>query len=166
MEINWIAIAVSALLPLVVGAIWYNPKVLGKAWMQASGVTEEQVQTGNMLVIFGLTYVFGLLASLTLSFLVVHQGHLYSILVNEPGFGEEGSDMMRYIGDFMANYGDNFRTFKHGAFHGLMTGITFAFPIVAIIAQFERRPWKYIWIHAGYWALTLMLMGAVISGWQ
>jgi hypothetical protein len=55
MEMNWIAIAVSALLPLVVGAIWYNPKVLGKAWMQASGVTEEQVQTGNMLVIFGLT---------------------------------------------------------------------------------------------------------------
>ena len=59
MEINWIAIAVSALIPLVIGAIWYNPKVLGKAWMQASGVTEEQVQSGNMLVIFGLTYVFG-----------------------------------------------------------------------------------------------------------
>lgn len=68
MEMNWIAIAVSALLPLVVGAIWYNPKVLGKAWMQASGVTEEQVQTGNMLVIFGLTYVFGLLASLNFKF--------------------------------------------------------------------------------------------------
>lgn len=132
MEMNWIAILVSALIPLVVGALWYNPKVLGKAWMQASGVTEEQVQNGNMLVIFGLTYVFGLLASFTLSFLVIHQGHLYSILMNEPGFGEEGSEIMLYVGEFMANYGDNFRTFKHGALHGLMTGITFAFPIIAI----------------------------------
>jgi len=134
--------------------------------MQVSGVTEEQVQSGNMLVIFGLTYVLGLLASLTLSLLVVHQGHIFSALANEPGFGEEGSEIMRYIEAFMAAYGDNFRTFKHGALHGLMTGVAFAFPIIGIVAQFERRPWKYIWIHAGYWALTLTLMGALISGWQ
>lgn len=166
MEINWIAIFVSGLIPLFVGAVWYNPKVLGTAWMQASGVTEEQVQSGNMPVIFGLTYLFAVMAAMTLNFMVIHQGHVFSLMVNEPGFGEEGSEVMLYLDAFMADYGNNFRTFKHGAFHGLMVGLTFAFPIIAVIAQFERRSWKYIGIHTGYWALTLTLMGAVICGWQ
>jgi len=166
MEPNWLANLLSALIPLVIGAIWYNPKVFGNAWMKASGMTEEQIRSGNMLVIFGLTYILGLFASLTLGFLVIHQSHLYSVVMNEPGFGEEGSAVMVYVSDFMSKYGDNFRTFKHGAFHGLLTGITFALPIIGIVGLFERRGWKYILIHAGYWIITLTLMGGLLCGWQ
>lgn len=165
MEMNWLAHFLSALIPLFVGAVWYHPKVFGTAWMKSSGVTEAQINQSNMLRIFGLTYLLGLFASLTLSFLVVHQSHVYSIVMNEPGFGEEGSSLMVYIDDFMQQYGSNFRTFKHGAFHGLLTGITFALPLVGILGLFERRSWKYIGIHAGYWTLTLTLMGALLSGW-
>lgn len=166
MEINWLALLTSALIPLVVGAVWYNPKVFGTAWMKASGMTMESIQSGNKLLLFGLTFLLGCFASLTLSFLVVHQGHLYSILVDEPGFGEEGSELMRYINQFMAEYGENFRTFKHGAFHGTLTGITFALPVVGILSLFERRSWKYIGIHAGYWTVVFALMGGLICGWQ
>ena len=62
----------------------------------------------------------------------------------------------------MDQYGQNFRTFKHGAFHGTLSGIFYAFPIIAINALFERRSWKYIWIHTGYWILTLALMGGTV----
>jgi hypothetical protein len=27
---------------------------------------------------------------------------------------------------------------------------------------FERRSWKYIFMNAGYWIVSMMLMGAVI----
>jgi hypothetical protein len=166
MEPNFLAHLVSALIPLVIGAIWYNPKVLGNAWMKASGITEKQIQSGNMLVIFGLTLLLGFFASFVVNYLVVHQAHIFSALMNEPGFGEEGSEVMVYINDFMGKYGDNFRTFKHGAFHGLFTGIAFVLPIIGIIGLFERRGWKYILIHAGYWTLTLTLMGGLLCGWQ
>ena len=35
MEINFLAILVASLSTMVIGAIWYNPKVFGTIWMKA-----------------------------------------------------------------------------------------------------------------------------------
>ena len=78
--------------------------------------------------------------------------------------GDETKALPSY-GAFMADYGAAFRTFKHGALHGAMTGVLLAFPIVAINALFERKSWKYISIHAGYWIVTLSGIGAILCGW-
>ena len=66
---------------------------------------------------------------------------------------------------FMADYGTAFRTFKHGALHGFITGLFFAFPVVAINALFERKSWKYILINAGFWIITLTIIGSIVCGW-
>ena len=42
-SMNWLAIIVSALVPLIIGAIWYHPKVFGSAWMHATGITEAKI---------------------------------------------------------------------------------------------------------------------------
>ncbi len=165
METNWIAILVSALIPLIVGGIWYNPKVMGKVWMESSGMTEEMIKTGNMARIFGLTLLFSILLAVFMNVWVVHQIHINSILMNEPGFGDPNSEIGLYISDFMAKYGQNFRTFSHGAVHGILAALMFAFPLLAINAQFERRSWKYILVHLGYWLITLILMGGLIAAW-
>lgn len=52
-----IACSLAGLLSLVLGFIWYHPKVLGTAWMEEAGLTEEKIQSGNMLVTFGLTFL-------------------------------------------------------------------------------------------------------------
>ena len=44
METNWIAILLAALSTLVVGFIWYNPKVFGTIWMKEAGLTEEKMK--------------------------------------------------------------------------------------------------------------------------
>ncbi|MCF8238355.1 MAG: DUF1761 domain-containing protein [Saprospiraceae bacterium] len=165
METNWIAILVSALIPLLVGAVWYNPRVMGKAWMDSSGMTEEMVKTGNMVRIFILTLMFSILLAGFLNVWVVHQIHINSILMNEPGFGDPNSEIGMFISDFMYQYGTNFRTFQHGAAHGFLAALMFAFPLLAINAQFERRSWKYILVHLGYWMITLILMCGLISAW-
>ena len=41
MEINFLAILLAALSTLVVGFIWYNPKVFGTIWMKETGVNPE-----------------------------------------------------------------------------------------------------------------------------
>ncbi|MEL6988082.1 MAG: DUF1761 domain-containing protein [Bacteroidota bacterium] len=34
--------------------------------------------------------------------------------------------------------------------------------MIGCISLFERRGWKYVLIHAGYWLLTLTLIGGVV----
>ena len=49
---NFLAIAAAAVSTLVVGFVWYHPKVFGTVWMREAGLTEEQLKKGNMLKIF------------------------------------------------------------------------------------------------------------------
>lgn len=66
MEVNWLAVVVAALAGFLVGGIWYGP-IMGKRWMGAVGLTEEQVKQGNMGLIYGGAFAFSLLASWTLA---------------------------------------------------------------------------------------------------
>ena len=48
LPINPIAIPVAAVAALVIGSIWYNPKIgFGNMWMRASGMTEEKMKSGH-----------------------------------------------------------------------------------------------------------------------
>jgi hypothetical protein len=161
MEMNWIAILVSALTTLVVGFVWYHPKVFGTAWMKETGLTEEELAKGNMLKIFGLTYIFSLFIVMIEMALTIHQTGAMGMI----GGPMKINEALPSFNAFMSDYGTAFRTFKHGAFHGFFSGVFFAFPMIAINGLFERRSWKYIFIHAGYWLVTLTIMGSIICGW-
>ena len=164
--INIVALLVSALVPLIIGAIWYNPKVFGTAWMKVAEMTEEKMQSANMLAIFGVTYVLSFFLAAGLNSVVIHQGHVYSILLGEPGFGDPNSEIGMYFADFMEKFGDNYRTFRHGIIHGVIAGITLALPVLGINALFERKGFKYIAINTGYWIVTFALMGGIICAWK
>lgn len=66
-QINYLAVLLAAFLGFVIGGLWYSPLLFGNAWMNASGVTEEQVNSGNKGKIFGLTAVFLLIMSYCLA---------------------------------------------------------------------------------------------------
>ena len=70
---DWLALAAAALSCLVVGFVWYNPKVFGNAWMKSLGLNEEDLKKGNMALIFGLAFVLALLAAWFIDFMV--SGH-------------------------------------------------------------------------------------------
>ncbi len=163
---NIYAILVSTLVPMIIGAIYYNPKLFGNAWMKSAGLTQDQLKGSNMAKILTMTLVYSFLASSMLSFMVIHQLHLGSVLANEPGINDPNSEVAKYMKSFMDTYGDRFRTFKHGAFHGGLTTIFFVLPMIAIPAMFERRSAKYILIHAGYWFISLCIMGGIICAWK
>lgn len=152
----------SALIPLIIGFIWYNPKTFGNFWMRASGVTEEKMKSGNMAVIFIVTYILGFMISAILMSVVIHQAHLYSIFANTPEAQDPATEVGKMFKDLMDKYGNNFRTFKHGAFHGTLASLFLVMPVIAINALFERRGFKYILVHTGYWIVTLALMGGLI----
>ena len=130
--------------------------------MQAAGVTPESAKGANMVLVFGLTYLFSFFASFGVLFLVNHQSHIYSILSDEPGFKDSTSAVGIYLSDFMKNYGHHFHSFKHGVLHGTIGGFVFALPVIAVNALFERKSFKYIAINAGFWIVCLGIMGGII----
>jgi hypothetical protein len=162
MTINFAVLAGAALIPLLIGFIWYNPKVFGTAWMASTGLDEEKLKGANMAVIFIVCYVFAFLLAMSLNFMVIHQFSIMSILANEPNLNTAGSDANTDYMNFIGKYGDRFRTFKHGAFHGALASLFFALPVLGTCALFERKGFKYIAIHTGYWLVSLALMGGVI----
>lgn len=65
--LNYWAILVAALSTFLLGGIWYSPAVFGKAWMRENGFTEEDLKKGNMVKIFGLAFLLGLVAAINLA---------------------------------------------------------------------------------------------------
>ncbi|MBK8145028.1 MAG: DUF1761 domain-containing protein [Bacteroidetes bacterium] len=157
MDMKFYLVFVTALIPLLVGMVYYNRSVLGNAWMQASGMTEEKGKSMNMILIFVLTYIFGLMASVALSSIVIHQIGVFSVLN-----GDESAEAKAFLKNFMDTYGPRFRTFKHGVLHGVIAALFIALPVVGVGAMFEAKGWKYIAIHVGYWVITFALIGGVL----
>lgn len=162
MHLNWIVIIGSAIIPLLTGFVWYNPKTFAPIWMKASGITPEQGKDANMPLIFGLTALLGVLLAGAITTIVIHQTHYYSILANNMTVFDPASDAGKSAQAFMDANGSNFRTFKHGLFHGALSGFLLAMPILGINALFEGKGRNYILVNTGYWMLTMGLMGGVI----
>jgi hypothetical protein len=87
--LNIWAVLVSALSTFLIGGLWYSPAVFGKAWMRENGFTEEGMKNANMVKIFGLAFVLGLVAAVNLAMFLgpdtdAKMGALYGFLA---GFG-------------------------------------------------------------------------------
>ena len=164
MEMNFYVLFLAALVPMIIGSIWYGP-IFGNTWMKEMGFTKESLAGTNMVKTLIICYVLSVLVAMALMQMVIHQMGAFSTLAGDPGFNEQTGEAFTYFQDFVAKYGDRFRTFKHGAFHGVFAGLLLVMPILATNAMFERKGFKYIAINSGYWIVSMALMGGVICQW-
>ncbi len=161
---NPLILLAAGLVPMLVGAVWYGP-LFGKSWMKVNGFTEESLKGSNMALILGLSYVFSIFLSAGLAGLTNHQSGIFQLFVTHPDFEVVGSEVNTMYQALMDKFGTRHRTFGHGAAHGGFATILIAFPLIAINSLFERRGWKYIGIHVGYWFITFVLMCGILCQW-
>lgn len=140
-EFNWPAVLVAAIVPMVIGFLYYHPKVVGGAWMKANGFTLEGMNPPKP-VLYGI--------ALLLSFMLA----MYMSL-NVTGPGQD-----------TAPDGHSFATFGHGVVHGVLINLTVLLPVLGTLSIFEKRGWNWVFVNMGYWIITLSVMGGILSAWR
>ncbi len=115
--------------------------------------------------VFGVSFLLSFLLSFSIQFMVVHQYHFGSMLF-KTSFQDPNTELGIIYKTIMDQYGTAYRTFKHGALHGFIGGLFVATPIIATLALFERKSFKYIAINCGFWIVCMLLMGGIISAWM
>ncbi len=66
-EINYLAVAVAAILSMVIGAVWYSPQVFGAQWMKLIGKKAKDLQDG-----VNTSYVIAGLGFLLIAYVMAH----------------------------------------------------------------------------------------------
>ena len=159
--INYFLFLLVAFIPMIIGYAWYHPNVFGKYWEQESKFDNTKTSYFGFKQLV-LVYLLSFLYAFSLQFTVIHQYHIISILSEEVGFMDQtGAGYKDYI-YFFEKYGTSFRTFKHGFLHGFLHGLFICLSIIGIVSIFERKSWKYVLIHSGFWIFVSALMGGLI----
>lgn len=135
--INYWAVLVCGVLSMILGAIWYNPKVVGGAWMRSMGWTPEHheklMKQFNPGASYGLMFLGSLVMALVMSQLVVWM----SITTAAMG---AGLGAILWLGSIA--------TCQLG------------------VKLFEQRPWAYFLTTTGYYLIQLALFGAILASWR
>ena len=134
-EINYLAVLIAGLSSMLVGSIWYMPKVFGTVWAKLAKVNlNKKVPASQMIVL--MTSTLG--ASLVTAF----------ILANVT---------------FVTNYflGNSYLQDALTTAFWLWLGLTAL--RVYVHDAFEGRPFKLTILTVGHELVTIMLMGLIIG---
>lgn len=134
--INWLAVVAASLIGFAIGFVWYGP-LFGKPWMNAVGLTEEDVQNSNMAKTFGVTFVLQFIMAFCLAM----------FFYGDP----TSADMIN---------GSN------GAFYGFLTGFGWVATAIGVNALYEQKSWSYMFINGGFWIVVFTLMGLILGAWK
>lgn len=139
--INWLAVLVAGISAFVLGGVWYSPALFGKAWMKENSLSEEDIKAGNAAKIYGWSFIISLIMAANLGMFLADP--------TEACIGECGQQT----------------DVVWGSIAGFLAGI-WAFAAIAIVALFEQKRARYIFINGGYVLVALILMGAIIGLWR
>ena len=70
-EINWLSIIVAAVIPMVLGGLWYSPILFAKPWMALIGKSEEELKKDfNPVKSYGVTFVMCIIMAYVMDYVV------------------------------------------------------------------------------------------------
>jgi hypothetical protein len=134
---NFFAIVIAALINMILGAIWYAPKVFGNAWIALTGMTEEKQKNGA-----GKAMGWAVVASLVTAF------------------------VMSYILQFVRRAFPGVPlSFMNGAWLGFYLWLGFTGAVMFSNYQFNQQPNKLAAIDIGYPLVSLVIMGGMLAVW-
>ena len=99
---NIYILPISALIPLIIGYIWYQPNVFGNKLADTTGASLESIQLPKSIGKIGLIYLFGLLLSYIMTLVSVHQIGVFQLFFLDESFADTSSEFRTFTNDFLA----------------------------------------------------------------
>lgn len=144
-EINYLAVIVAALVPNVLGALYYGP-LLGKQWLASLNFTSEDLKGRNEPLIYGAALLLSFVVSFFLKFMIE--------LIHKD-VGQNGELVF-----------GSFHTFGHGAMHGAGLAIGLVIPIIISLGLFQKTKASNVIINCIFWLLCFSIMGGILDVWS
>ena len=137
--INYLAVLVAAVASMVVGFLWYGP-VFGKVWMKEMGMSKEKMDAA-MKRSMGRSYALMFVGSLVMSYVLAHATIFAGAYFKITGVSA-------------------------GLMSGFWNWMGFVAPVTLGSVLWEGKSWKLWVLNNGYYLVTLLVMGTILSVWQ
>ena len=138
LTVNYWAIVMSAIVSVALGVIWYGP-LFGKQWRALRGLPE--IKDGdNVLEMKNWTMPVAALGALLMGWVLDH-AIIYAI--SDMHSGRVATALVISFFNWLG----------------------FVAPVTIGIVLWENKSWKLWFITAGYYLITLILMGLVLAAW-
>ena len=134
-DINYLAVLVSAIVSMGLGALWYSPMIFGKMWMKLMNIDEKSMKKAQKKEM-GKSYAIAFAASLLMAYVLAH----------------------------FVDYAQA-KTALEGMQAGFWIWLGFVATITLNSVLWEGRPWKLYLINAAHYFVSLQIMGAILAVW-
>jgi len=158
---NLLIVVATGLIPMILGMVWYNPSLFGTAWLNETGMTQDDMKANQKPLKFLLGFICNVLLAFGLFTLVTHEFSILGLVGGDPELLKPGTTG----GAFLAEYGGSFARFSHGAVHGIFATILVAIPFIGHQCLWSGKSFKFFLIDVGFWLVCMVLMGGVIAQW-
>ncbi len=132
-DINYLAVLVSAIVSIIIGSLWYSPLLFGNAWMKAGGISMKEMEKAKKKGM-GRLYFAAFIGSLVMAFVL-------GIFIKLVGIG----------------------SFLEGMQIGFWLWLGFIVPVLLGSVLWEGRSVKYYLINVSYQLVNLALMGGILA---
>ena len=133
--INYIAVILATLSSMVVGFIWYTPRVFGNTWMRLTGVNPEAGMSSAARPII-VTVIVSFVTAWVLAGAADISFHFYG-------------------GSFLAS----------SLFTALILWAGFTAARFVTHDQFDKRPWQLTVLNCAHELVTILVMALIIGVW-
>ncbi|MHA2219028.1 MAG: DUF1761 domain-containing protein [Candidatus Hodarchaeales archaeon] len=134
-DINYLAVFVSAIVYMVIGMLWYSKAVFGDVWIGLIGFTEEEIEKAKKKGM-GATMAVAFSAALVMSYVLAH-----------------------FIDYTQA------KSILEGVQTGFIIWLGFVATILISTVLWENRPVKLFLINVSYYLVALPVMGGMLAVW-
>ncbi len=135
-EVNYIAVLISAVVAMAIGFFWYSEAFLGKPWMKLMGYTKESMEKAAKGM--GPMYALSFVGALVMAYVLTH--------------------VMTFSRAFMGT-----EPVMTGLTSGFWMWLGFIAPVQMTDVIFGGKKWNLFYINTGYQLVSVLGMGFVLG---
>lgn len=136
---NWAALATATVAGIILGFLWYGP-LFGKQWIKLAGI-DVNAMNAKMKNGMAGTYVLMVLGTFLMAFVMLHDVVFGAAFLNISGV-------------------------TAGVQAAFWNWLGYIVPVTLGVVLWEGKSWSLWFLNAGYYLVSMIMMGVILAVWQ